>query len=495
MRRFVFLTLGVLEVLVALALIVCAWQLPGSGEVKERVARIEKISRNTEEEVARMRRRVALLRARRPQLDALSDQVHAQMARVNSHLESQQIDYDTVQTVSTSLGNVARGLDGLATIFNPETVGQFGKGLGETADYLDEKVAPTAEKAAKQLEETTGELRGNALLLSKLLEQAPPDLKAAKEVHDGLARFDEGLVRLERMVKVQKLQAMREGFKGLETSLKTGAGQVDKLAGYTYPVVRFEGLRPVVEQKDFWPEGKTIAEGMRKAAKGVTVAGEELDNLGKEMPEFQESLAESRKVVQATREALARALSQREEVEALLKEVPQQLARLARELPDLSANLAQMLRDTGRLKEVAQALRETQKGVDQAVARWPQLRKDLSQASTLLRTTQQQLDQALEQRDAYTSSFQKMVDLLRAFVDALPFLTEALDQELHHQEVSLAQLEGSLGEINSALPVWGNNAAHLLQTTRLLLVLVSLVFAVHGGYLLVGWRLGPSFSG
>ena len=42
-----------------------------------------------------------------------------------------------------------------------------------------------------------------------------------------------------------------EGFKGLETSLDTGADQVEKVADYTYPKVTVRGLKVTVEGPTF----------------------------------------------------------------------------------------------------------------------------------------------------------------------------------------------------------------------------------------------------
>src|SRR5206468_9596167 len=64
--------------------------------------------------------------------------------------------------MTDALGNIASGLDGLATTFDPKAVGQVGKGLSATADYLDGKVAPAAEKAAMALEEAGKALKADA---------------------------------------------------------------------------------------------------------------------------------------------------------------------------------------------------------------------------------------------------------------------------------------------------------------------------------------------
>ena len=66
-------------------------------------------------------------------------------------------------------------------------------------------------------------LEKDATRLATLLRQAPPDLKAAKTIHDGLGSFDAGLDKLGDFFKVERIDAMKEGLAGLETSLTSTA--------------------------------------------------------------------------------------------------------------------------------------------------------------------------------------------------------------------------------------------------------------------------------
>jgi uncharacterized phage infection (PIP) family protein YhgE len=426
------------------------------------------------------------------QLLAMAVRLQEEMRTVTDHLRGQQVDYNTVRTVSDALGDVANGLDGLSQTLDPEGVARVGAGLKATADYLDQRVAPAGTEMAGQLDKATAGLQADARRLSTLLRGAPVDLKAAREIYDGLARFDEGLERMDSLLKLQRGEAMKEGFKGLEESLTTGADQVARLSGYTYPVLRFEGLKPVMDQKQFWPEGDKIAEGMRKAAKGATAAGEELDQLTKDLPKLRQSLEESRKVASRTREALAGALKQQDQLEALMKNVPEHAARLAEELPRLGASLGKVLRDTANLRDVAKLLRETQKGIDEAVGRWPELRKNLGRSAVLLRATQGQLKYVLEHRTEYEASLQQTLTMSRTISAALPLLTEQLEQDLSEQEQSLTSLGEGIDEVTSVLPGAGRTASRLMQTTRLLLCLLALVFALHGSYVVLSERTRPA---
>ena len=99
------------------------------------------------------------------------------------------------------------------------------------AGYLETNVADASEKSAADLEKTLAALDRDAGRLATLLRQAPPDLKAAKAVHDGLGSFDAGLDKLNELMKADRLQAMKEGFEGMETALGSTADQVDKVSG------------------------------------------------------------------------------------------------------------------------------------------------------------------------------------------------------------------------------------------------------------------------
>jgi DNA repair exonuclease SbcCD ATPase subunit len=492
MRRLVFLVMGLLELAVAGVLVAFAWQLPREADVDRTFERAGQVTQRTGGQVKLFRKQVHDLR--RPELQDLGRQLQAQTKTVTFTLRSQSVDFDRLHTVGDAMGDVASGLDGLGEALDGGNLGRIGDALGATASYLDEKVAPTAGQAAKHLDESTAGLADDAKKLSALLRQAPPDLKAAREIHDGLGRFGEGLDKMQDLLKPQRLTTMREGFKGLETSLSTGAEQVDRLAGYHYPVVTFRGLVPDVEQRKFWPEGSTIADGMRKAAAGAKAADDEMAGLEADLPKLRTSLEESRNMADRTRQALAVALAQQDKVELLLKDVPEHTARLAEELPLLTADLGRILRETERLKDLAGALRQAQKGVEGAVARWPELKGNLAKASTLLRATQDQLRQALNRRHEYEAALQETIVLADSFTTLLPVYLESLDRQLEEQERGLDDLRQGLDEVSSAMPEYARATNGLVGTARLLAWLVAAIVALHGVYLLVSVRLGKPLA-
>lgn len=492
MRRILFLVLGLLEVAVAVVLVSLGFQLPADDEIDRGFQSAGRVTDHAHIQIDILRRQVQDLR--RPELQQLAWRVQQQTKLVTTSLRSQQVDFETVRTMRDALGEVANGLDSLALTLDPAGVRRLGDGLGETADFLDKKVVPSATQAADHLDGSTKALREDARRLAAVLRQTPLDLQAAREIHDGLGRFDEGLDKLNGLLKAERLKAMRDGFRGMDESLRTGAGQVDRLAGYTYPVVTFNGIKPEVEQRPFWPEGEKIAAGMRQAAAGATAAGKEMDSLTEDLPKLRTSLEESRQVVSRTRQALATALQQQDKVGPLLRDVPQRAAQMAEELPKASENLTRILRDTERLREVAKALRQARLGIDAAASRWPELQRTLTNSARLLKATRTQLDHALENRHEYEASLRQSVALAESFALMLPLLTDQLDARLDEEERALGDLGQSLEEVHGALPAYQKTTTHVFRSGRILAWLVAAIAGLHGCYLMLSVRLGRRYS-
>jgi hypothetical protein len=492
MRRTIFMTLGILELAIAVVLLGLGSQLPSNGEVKRGFDQAERVTQHAGNQVHLLRRQVHELR--RPELQQLATRLQVQTRTVTSTLRSQQVDFDTVRTIRDALGDVGNGLDGLANTLDPASIGKLGTGLGETAAFLEENVVPGAAQAAGRIEESTAALQKDAQRFGVLVRETPLNLQAARDMHDSLARFSAGLDKLSTALKMQRLDVMRDGFQGMEESLTTGADEVERLAGYTYPAVTITRGKPEFSQKSFWPEGGKIAEGMRKAAAGAKAANQEMTGLADDLPKLRTSIDDSRKIIDKTREALATALKQQDQLEPLLKDMPVQAARLAEELPRLGNDLARILRDTQRLKDVAAALRQAQKGIEMAVSRWPELRQTLIRSADLLKMTRTQLDQALNHRHEYESAMLQTVNLADSFAALLPLLTDQLETRLHEEELALDELGRSLDDAGAALPVYGQTAANVLWTGHLLAWLVAMLVGLHGCYLMLGASMGRRYT-
>lgn len=492
MRNLIFLSMGILELLVAFLLILFGFQLPTPGLIENTFDRAQKVTDRAGRQVRLFEQQVHDLR--QPELVNLAGRLQKETHQVTANLRLQAVDFDSIKAMRNAVGDVAQGLDGLATTLDPAGIGKLSDGLRETAAYLDERVIPSAEKAADQLDKSTAALKTDAQNLQAFLKDAPLDLKAARDVHDGLKRFGEGLGKLGATLPPERLEAIRDGFEGLDNSLSSGADQVKKLAAYQYPVVRLEGLKMIVDQKPFWPEGDKIADGMTKGATGARAARKELDQLVTEWPKIREAIEESHKVVDKTRESLGAALINQKKVEPLLKDLPNHTARLAEELPKIGGDLAAMLRQTQQLKEVAAALRQAHKGIELNVAEWPQLQKAMGSSATAMKALHKQLGQALEHRNDYEAAMQQTVVLAETISSMLPMVTRQLNEHLGDQEISLRDLGESIDEAGTALPLYAETASRLASIGRLLAFLVAVIVALHGIYLLLTLRFGRRFS-
>ena len=285
---------------------------------------------------------------------------------------------------------------------------------------------------------------------AEVARAATLDLKPLRELHDGLARFDEGLASLHATLDPRRLAAMRQATEGAEGVVEEASRLAGRAAGYTYPVVTFDGLKPRIRNRPFWPGGAEVGADMRKVAAGLAAMDREVEGLSKELPKIQAAVLESRKTIGATRKGLAVALARQAEVERLSADLPDRVARLAEELPRLTADLSKALRGAERLRGVAVALRESRRGVDAAVASLPRVRSGLSGAAALLRATRDQLDQAVRHRAEYEAAREQVEGLAEEVVGLLPTLAHGLEARLDEEDRVLAEMEEGLTLVNAA---------------------------------------------
>lgn len=482
MRRPFLTLLGSLELLVAGILVYITWSLPRPSEVGQGFDRVEATTRSASRQVGTMRRQAA--EVRRPEINRFAGQLERQTETITSTVKKQNVDYETIVQMRDSLRDVATGLDGVSETLDPEKFNKLGDGLGATADYIDKTMVPSTGKAADHIDQLAANLGKDADDLSKLLREAPPDLKVARDIHDSLGKFDLGLEKMLQLLELKRIDAIREGFSGLETSLSTTAGQVEKLSGYRYPSVRISGLKVEVEERPFWPNGDKIADGLRKATEGVRAAQKELDGLVTDLPQLRKSLEESRKVVAQTRSALGQTLKQQDKLEPLLRDIPTRTAKIADDLPRLLKEFSKVLRETRQLREVANALRQAQRGIDTAAERWPDLRVSLKRTADLLRTSSQQLDHVVKHRTEYEQALQQNTELAEDIAHTVPLFTRQLTTQLEEQERSLGDLETSLDEVGDTIPPFKKNAMDVLAAGRLLAGLFAAIVGLHGVYTL-----------
>ncbi len=306
---------------------------------------------------------------------------------------------EQIERLRDALGAVADGLSAQAKSLDRAPIQKLAAGFGETADYLDQQLIVGAEEAAKQLEHTAELLRGDARRLIALLKAAPLNVDGIQAVHDALDRFVIGTEAFNKILELEQMPKIREGLAGMDSSLSLGAGQVENLASYTYPVIYFERFRPIIDYKPFWPDGTKIAQGMRKASEGIKAADKELQTTTTELPKVRAALESSRQIMANARDTLATALKNQELVGPLVKSLPETASRMTDHLSELSDQLAKTLRGTSRLRETATGLRAAQARLEQSVADWPKVQKTLTDVAEALRLHREQLDQALASSD------------------------------------------------------------------------------------------------
>jgi archaellum component FlaC len=409
MRRAVLLSLSLFELMATILLVAIALKLPTRSTVDNSFSRLEGMTGEATKQVSLLR--------------------------------------DSQEQV---LGSVAQGMEAWANALDPAMIRQLREGTAQLAGFLQEQVGPAAASASGRLEKAIETFQKDALLLSQVLKDAPPDLKAAREMYDSLGRFSEGVERVSFLVSPERLKTMREGFKGMEESLDTGAEQVERLAGYTYPVVKFNGLKPEIDEKSFWPDGEDIAKGMRKGAKAMREAGKEFDTQAANMPHVQRSIYESKKAVGRMREMLSKAVNNQEKLETVLKTLPQNTARLAEELPLLAKDFNRILRETERLSEISRGLKQAQTLLASAEKSWPDARQGLLDSAARLRSLQK-----AEQNDQNGGTRE------------------------HKQ--SLESLGSDLRRIHEAVPEVSRDIGDILTLVRWLLFVLAAALTLHTG--------------
>ncbi len=294
-----------------------------------------------------------------------------------------------------------------------------------------------------------------------------------------------GLDGLAALLKPENIQAVREGFSGLESAFNKGAERMSGLASASYPVISLRGVTPSVEYHKFWPEGAAIADGLRKASKGSAAARKGLDAFSAELPRLRDGVAECRKIADRTHAALGSLLQRQDKIETLLKNAPAQASRLADDVPRLGEELSRMLHETARLRDLTKIMRTGQQGLERTAKSWPELRKSLGSSAALLRGTQKQLRGVLDNRQAYEASLQHSRTMIEGLSAALPMYTDQWGEDVVKQERSLTNLGTSIDDVTAVMPEIKAVGSRLLVMTRLLLSLVGAIFLLHGGYLAI----------
>ncbi|WP_162658447.1 coiled-coil domain-containing protein [Tuwongella immobilis] len=438
--------IGILGIAIAGLLVGFAVMLPRGEEIEKLVAPVSRFSQTSATQVRSLRDQ--LDEFRQSEWRELGERIGQQTGKLTEMLRKQSIDYDAIQALEQGLGGVSRSLGEWTQSLDTTQLTQLADAFRKTADYLEQNLGESGPKTAAALEKLADAFEIDAKRLSAFLTQSPPDLKAAREVYDALGRFESGLDAVETAVKFERFGEMREGLRGMESALGKTAEQVERIGRFSYPVVKFQGLKPDVQQQPFFPAAGEIAEGMNKSAKGINAAGEEMDKFATALPKLRDSLSASRAILGRTRETLGKALSQESAIESTLQRLPKQTAQISEQLPKIAREFASMLRKTEQFQKSAQSLRKTGDSLQTIADRWPTIREQIGQSAKALTVIRGQLQKLLNQRDTTDQNLQEVREIVGRFATLTPLAQQQFDARLSTQIESMEQFEALFTDVD-----------------------------------------------
>jgi DNA repair ATPase RecN len=452
MRYLLSRIVVVLEFACALFLAALASNLPGDAEVDEVAQKADHATTVASGQVQVLRKGVADLR--RPELQKVFDQLQQQMAAVTKMLNEQSIDFTTLEVVRDALGNAATGLDDLKRTIDPGSVQKIADGLGETATFLETKLAPGAEQAAAKIENATLVLQKNGHSLRDFVTKAPLDLNAIRQVRAALTAFAGASKNANEFLASLQLNNALASLQSAADITHTAAETADKVG-------QGKGLHKVED-----------------AIRDLANAVEQLDK--KMLPEVRRSLIEARKVLDGILATLDAALDQQEKIEPLLKDLPNQITTLADALPRFGSDLAGILRETGRIKSTATALRHAEDHVNAVIANWPKLQGSLGQGAQLLRASQQRLDVVVKNRATYETAIHETAALTGTFGEMIAVLKSQLNKRLDEEDQILREMEIACQDTANTIPGTQKTAARMLQIARWTFWVVAMIPFCYG---------------
>ncbi len=489
LRRIVLIGVGLLELSTAAVLVALIFVLPSDDAVIRGFRQAEQITTAGKQQVGLLQSQTADLS--RPQVHRDLLAVAGQTRQVSQLLQNQQVDYQAAAILQEALGEVADGLEELAGELDPRAANRLGQGLGATADFLDQQLAPAAQQAARAIEQATDELSSSAEQLRAVASSGPLSLEPVQRIHESLKTFDQGLDRLGAALEPEFAARLSSATDDLKSVVNEGARLARKASGYTYPTnFRLErkgrlGIpSPTWERASFWPEGRQVARHLEGVGESMAEAGKRFEQLGKDLPAIRRAVLASRAVVAETRGGLAQALEHRETLEPVLKSLPQQASQLATKLPQVGGDLANLLRATHQLQGVAEALRTSQQRLEASTRRWPSLQRTMVNSASVLRSLQNQLKMALHDQDELQAAQQEASRLAEAFSQTLTALSADLSTRLQEQDQALAHLEQGFHQAEQTLPNYGRSLALAASLGRWLAGLVAGIALLHGSLLI-----------
>jgi methyl-accepting chemotaxis protein len=223
---------------------------------------------------------------------------------------------------------------------------------------------------------------------------------------------------------------------------------------------------------------------LRALAQALEASQQELLKQADLLPGLRAWVEASKTSTADVRRDLARVIQDRLAEDPLLRNTPLHLASIAEDVLSMSEDLGRLLRQAHRLRTVAARLRQSRELSTVAQKRLNEMRTSLVDFAGVLRRLETSLREA-RQKGTFKSTLEQTLTVLAAFVDALPVLTDSLENQLEEQDQSLGRLQTSVDRLSETLPQSGREAARLVQMARLLMLLIGGLFLLHGAYLIL----------
>lgn len=478
MRKLIKLAIAILYFGAGMACFTISMRLPQPEATRQTLHHIQHTLESTKTQLGILEQHLAGVRRADLQQRALS--MRERSSELAQRLRERSWDYESATHMRDTLGQLASGLTRWSETFDAEQIRKFATGLSETARFLDENVVQSAEQAAQEVQAFADALSKDAELFSELTRDLSSNWHQAEEVDQALGRLDDGMTRMGRLLDPRRVRAMRVGLSGLEKSLDATAGEVERVAGYKYPVIRFVGWRPEIDERPFWPNGERIAEGLRQSTEGVRAAQEELDALLRDLPVIKDSIEQSRKTLSQTRSALRLALERRDKLEPLLRDAPNRAKKLSESLPRMAANLAENLRQATRLRELTRGMHQAAEILAKQADNWAETRQSVRQIGRVLESAGEQLQRITANRQQFDSATDQLTDFMTTIADLIPIVTEAIDSSFQVDANYICTLRDHLEQTARQIPDLRDRAGDSLTALRWLSLLGGISFCCAG---------------
>jgi hypothetical protein len=307
MRRLIFLAMGALELSVVAVLLRLAWQIPGNAEINEGFQSAGQVTEKAGAQVRLLREQIKTLQ--RMELHQVSARLQKQAEIITSTLRSQTVDFETVSSMRDAVADLGKGLGDLAESFDPLSIGRLSNGLGETADFVEEKLVPAARKEIKKPSSAVYKANSDQLKMQDVMASPASPSGTASPMKPRKGNIDLGHVLPEADRLKEVADSLRQAQTGLEmiqarwpdlrTRLKQLAGVLQATKGQLNQAIEHrqdyeDALEQTVQIADtlslMLPLMTDQLDGrLDEEDRTLTDLGRNLDDVGRQLPAYEHS--------------------------------------------------------------------------------------------------------------------------------------------------------------------------------------------------------------